>query len=261
MNIVTNIIEWQSLRSTLQGKRVGFIPTMGCLHAGHLSLCERSKAENEITVVSIFVNPAQFNEASDFHKYPKNLDQDQAILKTMNIDYLFMPSAEAMYPDHYKLQLSEHELALELEGQYRPGHFTGMLTVVLKLLNLVQASKAYFGEKDYQQYLLVKKMSEALFLNTEIVACPTVREVDGLALSSRNSRLNAGQRKKATVFAQLLKENKTLESIEQKLQAEGFKVDYVAERWGRRLAAVWIDDIRLIDNESLDPIVVDLEHK
>lgn len=248
MNIVTNITEWQSLRSKLQGKSIGFIPTMGYLHAGHLSLCERSKAENEITVVSIFVNPTQFNEVSDFQKYPINFDQDQNLLKSMDIDYLLMPSAEALYPDGYTVQVSEHELALGLEGQYRSGHFTGMLTVVLKLLNLIQASKAYFGEKDYQQYLLVKKMVDALFLNTEIVACSTVRDVDGLALSSRNSRLNVEQRKKASLFPQLLKENKTLEYIDQKLQAEGFEVDYVAERWGRRLAAVWIDDIRLIDN-------------
>lgn len=250
MNIVTTINEWQSLRKTLL-KEVGFIPTMGYLHQGHLSLCERAKQENEITVVSIFVNPTQFNQAQDFVNYPQNIERDISLLQEHNVDYLFLPTAQAMYEDQYSICVTETELSKELEGEYRPGHFTGMLTVVLKLLNLIQADKAYFGEKDFQQYLLIKKMAHAFFLPTHIIPCKTIRMEDGLALSSRNVRLNENQRKLASYFPQLLHSQLPLNEIKNQLEQLGFKVDYLVEKWQRRLAAVWIDDIRLIDNMEL----------
>lgn len=248
MNIVTEIKVWQKLRKELGNKTIGFIPTMGHLHAGHLSLCARSIAENDVTVASIFINPTQFNEVSDFQRYPRTMVEDKALLETLAVDYLLLPEANDMYPDDYHVQVSESYLSKELEGEFRPGHFTGMLTVVLKFLNLVQPNKAYFGEKDYQQYLLIKKMCDGLFLPTEIIACETIRANDGLALSSRNSRLNANERAKAAIFPKILQSSLTSEQISEELKALGFKVDYVVDKWQRRLGAVWLNDIRLIDN-------------
>lgn len=248
MNIVTEISEWQSLRKMLAGKTIGFVPTMGNLHAGHLSLCQQSQLANELTVVSIFVNPTQFNDPNDFDRYPGTHAQDVALLATQNIDYLLLPNAESLYPDHYEIKITESELSRELEGAYRLGHFDGMLTVVLKLLNLVYPENAYFGEKDYQQFLLIKKMVAALFLPINVVSCETVRAADGLALSSRNSRLTAEQRLQAVHFPSLLQSDLSQVQITEKLTNLGFVVDYIAEKWQRRLGAVRLGDVRLIDN-------------
>ncbi len=248
MHIITNLAEWQHIRASLRGKSMGLVPTMGHLHAGHLSLCQRAQAENDLSIVSIFVNPTQFNQAQDFQHYPRTLEQDQALLQQQGIDYLLMPDAASMYPDHYEIQVTETKLSQELEGAARPGHFTGMLTVVLKLLNLSGATRAYFGEKDFQQVLLVEKMVQALFLPVEIIRCLTLRAEDGLALSSRNSRLNEAQRQKAAIFAALLRSGLSPEAIKIALEVQGMRVDYVSTAWGRKLAAVWIDDIRLLDN-------------
>lgn len=248
MNMVTERGVWQKVRNQLEGKAIGFVPTMGHLHAGHLSLCARSQAENEITVVSIFVNPTQFNQTNDFTHYPRTLEQDKHVLLSHAVNYLLLPETNMMYPDDYHVRVSECQLSGDLEGEFRPEHFTGMLTVVLKLLNLVRPNKTYVGEKDFQQYLLIKKMVEALFLPTEIVACCTVRAADGLALSSRNSRLNPEQRAKAALFPRLLQSSLPPNEITQQLIQQGFKVDYIVDKWQRRLGAVWVDDIRLIDN-------------
>ncbi|HLB43497.1 MAG TPA: pantoate--beta-alanine ligase [Gammaproteobacteria bacterium] len=251
MNIVTTIKEWQALRKNLVNHTIGFVPTMGHLHAGHLSLCKRSQQENTLTIVSIFVNPTQFNQSSDFTNYPRTIKQDSDMLTAHHIDYLFLPNAEEMYADHYQMQVMETTLSTELEGKYRPGHFHGVLTVILKLLNLVQPQRIYFGEKDYQQLLLIKKMVSALFLPVEVIACKTIRANDGLALSSRNSRLTSEQRKKAVDFARLLQSSLDTETIHVELQKLGFKVDYIADKWQRRLGAVWLDEVRLIDNRLL----------
>ncbi len=254
MNIVSKIDDWQAIRKTLTHQKIGFVPTMGHLHAGHLSLCESAKRENDVTVMSIFVNPTQFNQKNDFEKYPRTLENDIELLRAQQIDYLFAPDEKSMYPDDYAFQLHETAISRELEGEFRPGHFNGMLTVVLKLLNLIQPSRAYFGEKDFQQLVLIKKMVTALFLPIEIISCETVRAEDGLALSSRNSRLNPSQREKATQFPELLTSAFSLPQIREQLTSAGFKVDYIAEKWGRRLGAVWLDDIRLIDNISLEKV-------
>lgn len=248
MNTVSKLDEWQAIRKQLSGKTIGFVSTMGHLHGGHLSLCERSRRENDITVVSIFINPTQFNQTRDFDLYPRTIENDQALLALHHMDYLLLPNPQCMYPDDYEIQVTETMISNELEGKFRPGHFSGMLTVVLKLLNLVQPVRAYFGEKDYQQLLLVKKMVTALFLPIEIISCETVRAHDGLALSSRNSRLNAHQRTKAASFAHLLQSTLSTEKIVEQLIMLGFKVDYVIDKWQRRLGAVWLDDVRLIDN-------------
>jgi pantoate--beta-alanine ligase len=248
MNIVTQLNEWQNIRRTLDGKTIGFIPTMGCLHAGHLDLCKRSIAENDITIVSIFVNPAQFNDQNDFNKYPRTQENDAALLQQIGVDYLLEPAASAMYPDQYQIQVTETEVSTQLEGEHRPGHFNGMLTVVLKLLNLTQATRAYFGEKDFQQLMLVKKMVAALFLPVQIISCDTVRAADGLALSSRNTRLSPTHRQQAAQFPALLNEKDSCANIAEKLTSLGFRVDYIVEKWQRRLGAVWLGDVRLIDN-------------
>lgn len=251
MNIVTNLAEWQSIRQNLNGRTIGFVATMGNLHAGHASLVRRANAENEIVVVSIFVNPTQFNQVSDFDKYPRTFAADCELLQSLHVDYLLAPSAEEMYPDRYQIHVSETELSRVLEGEFRPGYFAGMLTVVLKLLNLVQAGRAYFGEKDYQQLLLIQTMVAALFLPVQIIACSTIRADDQLALSSRNARLNPKQREKAARFAQTLQSPKACIEIRSELEAYGFSVEYIEERWQRRLGAVWLDGVRLIDNIAL----------
>lgn len=251
MNIVTDLQEWLAIRNTLQHKSIGFVPTMGNLHAGHLSLCERAAAENDITVVSIFVNPTQFNETNDFANYPRTLLEDQESLAKFNIDYLLLPTQESMYADQYEIQVNETSLSQILEGEFRPGHFSGMLTVVLKLLNLVAPQHAYFGEKDYQQFLLIQKMVGALFLPVKIIGCETVRARDGLALSSRNSRLNEVARERAAAFPRLLSSDLTVSEIMNELAKLEFKVEYIAEKWGRRLGAVWLDGVRLIDNVAI----------
>ncbi|HEX2549527.1 MAG TPA: pantoate--beta-alanine ligase [Gammaproteobacteria bacterium] len=251
MNIVTKVKDWREIKKNLEEKSIGFVPTMGNLHEGHGSLFKRAKAENEIVVASIFVNPTQFNQNNDFIHYPRTLEQDILFLKSHSVDYLFLPDVHEIYPDDYQLQMTENMLSLELEGEHRPGHFNGMLTVVLKLFNIIQAGRAYFGEKDYQQLLLVEKMVRALFLTVQIVPCETVRAEDSLALSSRNSRLNASQRLQAAHFPRLLQSKLSCIEVSDELKKLGFKVDYIVEKWQRRLGAVWLDDIRLIDNFSL----------
>ncbi len=249
MHIITNINEWQKIRKQLPGdKTVGYVPTMGNLHAGHISLCNRSVVDNDITVVSIFVNPKQFNQATDFDLYPRTLTEDKKLLANAYIDYLLLPDSHAMYPDDYTFQLTETQISIELEGYYRPGHFNGMLTVVLKLLNLVAPARAYFGEKDFQQCLLVKKMVAALFITTDIIVCETIRAADGVALSSRNSRLSSAERELAAHFPRLLSSALSCEKIMAELNQLGFKVDYIVDKWQRRLGAVWLGNTRLIDN-------------
>jgi pantoate--beta-alanine ligase len=163
------------------GQQVGFVPTMGALHEGHLSLIRRSVEENDATVVSIFVNPTQFDNGGDLDAYPRTLERDLELVEAAGALYAFTPTAETMYPDGLRTTVQEDELSRTLEGEHRPGHFTGVLTVVNKLFNIVQPDRAYFGQKDYQQCLLVKNMVSDLDLPIDVVMCPIVREEDGLA--------------------------------------------------------------------------------
>jgi pantoate--beta-alanine ligase len=247
MNIVTDIQEWRRIRKDIKGT-LGFVPTMGHLHEGHISLCRKALAENDSVVVSIFVNPTQFNQPSDFENYKRTMKEDCRLLQEAGVHHVFAPEAKAMYPDDYEVQVTETVLSRQLEGQFRPGHFPGMMTVVLKLLNIIAADKAYFGEKDYQQLLLVQKMAKALFLPVEIIPCPTIRAKSGLALSSRNGRLSPGQQEKAARLHELLESGGSDEAVKARLENEGFRPEYVATQWGRRLAAAWLGEVRLIDN-------------
>lgn len=252
MMVHSTLSEWRAARAGdgYANRRVGFVPTMGALHAGHRALLERARAENERVVLSIFVNPTQFNDPNDLTKYPRTLDADLALAAGL-VDDVIVPEPEELYPDQYRYRVTENQLSAELEGAHRPGHFDGVLTVVLKLLNLVQPHRSYFGEKDWQQLQLVRGMAAALFLPGEIVACPTVREADGLAMSSRNRRLSPAARARAAQFPKVLRSAPTPTDAARGLQAAGFATDYVEEREGVRLAAVRIEDVRLIDNVRL----------
>lgn len=252
MRVFAKVSDWQAARAVSNYARgpVGFVPTMGALHAGHRALLERARAENDRVVLSIFVNPTQFNDPADLARYPRTLAADVALTEGLVDDVLAPPAAE-LYPDEYRYRVTEGELSRRWEGAHRPGHFDGVLTVVLKLLNLVRPDRSYFGEKDWQQLQLVRGMAAALFLPGEIVACPTVRADDGLALSSRNARLSPAGRALAPGFQKILRESPAAETAVPALRAAGFEVDYVADHAGVRLGAVRLEGVRLIDNVRL----------
>lgn len=248
MQVIKSVEQIKKLRAGL-GK-VGFVATMGNLHEGHQSLIEKAASENDHTILSIYVNHAQFNDKKDFANYPRTIDADLALAEKLNVSYLLIPSFEEIYADGYAFRVTENtELSSVLEGEFRAGHFTGMLTVVMKLLLITRPTKSYFGEKDYQQFLLVKAMAAAFFLDTEIIALPTIRNKDGLPLSSRNSRLSSEQLKEAAYFSKLLSDqNISCIDAKHKLIEKGFIVEYLEERWGKRLGAVKFHGVRLIDN-------------
>ncbi|MBL9214173.1 MAG: pantoate--beta-alanine ligase [Opitutaceae bacterium] len=252
MKVCDSLAEWREKRASdrFTGQTVGFVPTMGALHDGHRTLLQRAREENARVILSIFVNPTQFDDPNDLVRYPRSLESDLAVAAGL-ADYVLVPTAKEIYPDSYHYRVSEYELSRRLEGAHRPGHFDGVLTVVLKLLHLVQPRRAYFGEKDWQQLQLVRGMVEALFLPVEIVPCRTVREADGLALSSRNRRLSPAARAVAPQFAKILRASGSAAAAVPALQAAGFEVDYVEDRAGVRLGAVRIEGVRLIDNVRL----------
>ena len=253
MRVLENPSAWRHERRAQIGAgwTLGFVPTMGGLHEGHLSLVRRSLAENDRTLVSIFVNPTQFDDPSDLAAYPRTLDSDLTMLRDVGTDFVLVPREMQLYPDRFRYRVTETEFSKGMEGAHRPGHFDGVLTVVLKLLQIASAERAYFGEKDWQQLSLVRGMADAFFLSTAIVACPTVRESDGLALSSRNRRLSSSDRQKAPHFYEALSTSPTPDAASCVLRAAGFGVDYIEERDGRRLGAVRLADVRLIDNVPL----------
>ena len=249
MLVVESIPDFIQMRQDWLGK-VGFVPTMGNLHAGHESLLRRSVAENDITVLSIYVNPTQFDQSQDYQAYPMTLQQDLEVAKSSGVDVVLLPTYEQIYTQGYRYQVVENQLSLEMEG-CRSGHFNGVLTVVMKLFNVVRPDRAYFGEKDYQQYLLIKDMVAAFFLPIEIVSCETVRHVSGLAMSSRNQRLSQEAQVRAAQLFDRLTHGASASLIKSQLESLGMDVDYVEDRQGRRYAAVVIDGVRLIDNVKI----------
>lgn len=246
---VKELRDWR--KSSATDERLGFVPTMGALHEGHGSLYERARKENDVLVASIFINPTQFNNKEDLTNYPRRESDDLTLLEERGVDGVFIPLAGEMYSDGYRFSVHENSLSKILCGASRPGHFEGMLTVVLKLFHLVEPTRAYFGEKDFQQLQLIKDMVAALFLPIEIVPCPTVREADGLAMSSRNLRLSAAEREIAPRLYKILKTAANVTEAARELSQNGFQVDYVEEHWGRRFAAASLGPVRLIDNVEI----------
>lgn len=247
MKIITSINEMKEIRKELQGS-VGFVPTLGGLHAGHTSLIEKSLEQNKITIVSIFLNPTQFNNLDDFKNYPSSIEQDKSILNLLNIPYLFMPTESEIYPYGYNYKISESKDSKILCGKYRSGHFEGVLTIVMKLLNLIKPTRIYLGEKDYQQLTLIKNMITDFFLDTEVISCPIIRDENGLALSTRNMRLTPEEKVTACLFAHILKNESDVKKAAEEITKLGLKIDYIEDWNSRRLAAVNINSIRLIDN-------------
>jgi pantoate--beta-alanine ligase len=251
MHVSNTLPEWRERRRALAGCTIGFVPTMGALHRGHASLVERCRCDNDVVVVSVFINPTQFNDAGDLARYPRTTESDLALLQELGTDEVLVPSVTDLYPAGYRFKVTADSLTNTMEGAFRPGFFEGVMTVVMKLLNLVRADRAYFGEKDFQQLRIVREMTAEFFIATEIVACPTVREESGLALSSRNTRLSPASREKAALLFRALAATFTADEARSLLEDRGFAVDYIEEHWGRRLAAVFLDGVRLIDNVPL----------
>jgi len=204
MKVLMTIEEFRAAKTALPGRRWGLVPTMGYLHAGHLSLVKRALMENDHVAVSIFVNPTQFGPNEDLAAYPRDLDRDLNLLEPLGVDLVFNPSPEVMYPPNYQTYVTVEDVTKYLEGASRPGHFRGVATVVAKLFNIVGAERAYFGQKDAQQTIVIERMVQDLNMPIEIIICPTQREADGLALSSRNTYLDAEHRHAAPVLYRAL---------------------------------------------------------
>lgn len=254
MQVVRSLKEWRAVRGSITGS-IGFVPTMGALHEGHASLLRRSLGENGCTVASIYVNPAQFDDADDLAAYPRVQDADLKLCETLGVDQVLIPGRDEIYADGYRYRVEENEFSRELCGAHRPGHFTGVLTVVMKLLNLVKPTRAYFGKKDFQQCLLIQGMAAAFFMEVDILACETVREDDGLAMSSRNALLTDEGRQLASRLNRVLRSRDADPVVVEELESLGFAVDYVVSKFGRRFAAVAVPvrhgTVRLIDNVPL----------
>ena len=235
-----------------EGRLVGFVPTMGALHAGHLSLVEAARRDANPVAVSIFVNPKQFGPNEDYAKYPRDPENDRRLVERAGVDWLFAPTVEEMYPAGFRTSVNVEGLSDRLEGKIRPGHFRGIATVVLKLLEIVAPRFAYFGRKDAQQARIVRQMALDLGLDTEIIVCPIVREPDGLALSSRNRYLSAAERKAATVLYRAL--SRVRRAIEEG-ERDTMRIVAAArqELSGEALASV--DYVEIVDAGSFEPVV------
>jgi pantoate--beta-alanine ligase len=268
----------QKIKSLKNGTAIGFVPTMGALHEGHLSLVENAKKENDIVVVSIFVNPTQFDNADDLINYPKTIEKDLELLKSFNCDIVFTPTPEEIYANDIQSQSFDFDgLEFQMEGKFRKGHFNGVGTIVERLFNIVKPHKAYFGEKDYQQIQIIRKMAEKKHLPVQIISCPIHRENDGLAMSSRNTRLTEAQRVSAPFIYETLKKAKikfgtknaseVLKWVENEFKNHPlFTLEYfeiadeetllpvktkIPTKKYRAFIAVFAGKVRLIDNISL----------
>ncbi len=261
MKVIHTIKDLQAELSVLkaQGKKVGLVPTMGALHAGHASLVKRSVNENEVTVVSVFVNPTQFNDKNDLVKYPRTLDADCKLLEACGATYAFAPSVEEMYPEPDTRQFSYAPLDTVMEGAFRPGHFNGVCQIVSKLFEAVKPHRAYFGEKDFQQLAIIREMVRQMQFDLEIVGCPIVREEDGLALSSRNARLSAEERENALKISQTLFKSRTFAVTHTVSETLKFVEDAIAAVPGLRLEYFEIVDgntLQKVDNWNQTSYVV-----
>lgn len=251
MKLIRTIKELQAELDTYkkQGKKIGLVPTMGALHAGHASLVKRSVSENSATVVSVFVNPTQFNDKNDLIKYPRNLDADCQLLEEVGATFVFAPAVEEMYPEPDTRQFNFAPLDTVMEGAFRPGHFNGVAQIVTKLFDAVQPDNAYFGEKDFQQLAIIRAMVKQLGYMLHIVGCPIVRETDGLALSSRNARLSKEEREIALNISQTLFKSRTFAASHSLEETVKFVEDSIAAVDGLRL-----EYFQIVDGNTLQPV-------
>ena len=280
MEVITKINEMQTRVLSVRDRKksIGFVPTMGALHDGHISLIRSAREENDELVVSIYLNPTQFDNSDDFDKYPRQLNKDIEIIRKENADVIFTPCTEEMYPDGFCTHVTQDKLTDALCGGGRPGHFNGVTTIVTKLFNIIDPDRAYFGQKDYQQSAIIKRLVADMNMDVDIRVCPTVREEDGLALSSRNKRLSLEDRKDAlcihgslqkagAMFASNVRDAKDIveEMTSVIKKTKQARIDYISivnvdtlEDLsfinGRALAAVavWLGNTRLIDNIILE---------
>lgn len=279
MIIAKTPAEMRAIVAANESRSRGLVPTMGALHAGHETLLQRCRTENELSILSIFVNPIQFNVVTDFDKYPRNIERDLSIAEHHGTDVVYMPNTDDMYPEGFRSHIEPPSVADPLEGEMRPGHFRGVTTVVAKLFNATSAHRAYFGKKDFQQLAVVRRLVEELDFPVEIVGVETVREEDGLAMSSRNVRLDAASRLDAPIIHRALRAVATLhragearvEALENEFlkvagQSRSMRLEYASVRDASTLAeidmivrpavmcvAVWYGEVRLIDNIELGP--------
>ena len=251
MKCFRQIADYQTYHREHKSKKIGFVPTMGALHAGHGSLIQQSVEECDVTVLSIYVNPTQFNNPADLAKYPDTIEQDMKFAETLGVDVVLLPDYQQLYPDGFRYLVDETEFSHTLCGEHRPGHFTGVLTGVMKLIHIVKPRLAFFGEKDYQQLSLIRGMAEAFFLDVDIIAGSTVRESDGLAMSSRNLNLGSDERALARGLNEILKGSLDDEAAARELSCRGFEVDYIRTVDGRRFGAASLGGVRLIDNVAV----------
>jgi len=277
INHITDMQHWSEARR-LEGKRIAFVPTMGFLHEGHLSLVREGKKRGDVVIVSIFVNPMQFTQQTDFATYPRNLKQDQRLLEEVGTDVLFYPEAQEMYPQDFQTAVEVDKVSQPLCGAFRPGHFRGVATVVTKLFNITKPHVALFGEKDFQQCVVIKRMVKDLNFDLEVLAMPTVREPDGLAMSSRNARLSPTERQTSLCLSRALnraqemvahgerRASSILQVVQETIAREGgIRIEYaslchpetleeVTTVSGPTLLALaaWVGDVRLIDNRIME---------
>ncbi|MCS7257960.1 MAG: pantoate--beta-alanine ligase [candidate division WOR-3 bacterium] len=251
--VVRSIAEMQKIAQKLhrKGKTIGFVPTMGYLHLGHLSLVRVAKRYSDVVVVSVFVNPIQFGPQEDFNVYPRDFKRDRMLLSKEGVSYIFYPQARTMYPKGYKTYVEVKELSEKLCGRFRPGHFIGVTTVVAKLFNIVQPDIAVFGQKDAQQAVIIKKMVKDLNFPVKIVVAPTVREKDGLALSSRNVYLTPQERKKALILYQALK---TAQSLIKQGNRDPQKILHTMYELINSVPEAKVDYIEIVDLDNLEPV-------
>jgi len=266
MKVISSIVEMHktSLGLRNRGKSVGFVPTMGALHKGHTSLIEKAKKDNDGVILSTFVNPTQFTAGEDYYSYPRDIEKDKTTASDIGVDYLFLPSADEMYPEGYKTFVNVEDITEPLCGKFRLGHFKGVATVVLKLFNIVKPHRAYFGEKDYQQLLVIRRMARDLNLDIEIVNMPTIRERDGLAMSSRNRYLNQKEMVSAAAIYKALKTSQEMvkdservskniiTEMERVIKSEdGIKIDYISI-----CDPDTLEDVKIINDRVLIAIAV-----
>ncbi len=251
MRIIRSIRSLEDWRRKHENQVIGFVPTMGALHKGHLSLIRQARKHCSTVVVSIFVNPLQFGPAEDFRKYPRPVKSDQQWCRESGVDLLFCPSSEAFYPQDFQTAVSVNRLSQRWEGEARPTHFDGVTTVVTKLLNLVHPSRAYFGQKDYQQLLVIKKLVQDLNIDTKIVRCSTIRESDGLALSSRNRYLSEIQRRQVVSLSEALRQG--VQAIK-KGKTNVRIIQDTMQKFFRKVSGVKVEYLVVCDATTLDPL-------